>query len=125
MGNKPQRWFDAVGRHCGFVGPRRGQPPRFRAEVSLLPTLVLAGLSDDDPPAVPMAVWLDRLVERFGLVFGPHPLARSMPDRAPEDDLERNRDLLSALMSAVGLARRYNDGVTEVLNITHTWRRGQ
>lgn len=125
MGNKPQRWFDAVGRHCGFVGPRRGHPPRFRAEVSLLPTLVLAGLSDDDPPAIPMAVWLDRLVARFGLVFGPHPLARSMPDRAPEDDLERNRDLLSGLMSAVGLARRYNDGVTEVLNITHTWRSGQ
>ena len=72
-----------------------------------------------------MAMWLDRLVARFGLVFGPHPLARSMPDRAPEDDLERNRDLLSGLMSAVGLARRYNDGVTEVLNITHTWRSGQ
>lgn len=125
MGNKPQRWFDAVGRHSGFVGPRRGHPARFRAEVSLLPTLVLAGLDDDDPPAIPMSVWLDRLVKRFGLVFGPDAQARSMPDRAPEEDLVKNRDLLSSLMSAVGLARRYNDGVTEVLNIGQIWRRQQ
>jgi len=125
MGNKPQRWFDAVGRHSGFVGPRRGHPPRFRAEVSLLPTLVLAGLSNDDPPAIPMSVWLDRLVKRFGLVFGPDAQARAMPDRAPEEDLVRNRDLLSSLMAAVGLARRYNDGVTEVLNIGQIWRRQQ
>jgi hypothetical protein len=125
MGNKPQRWFDAVGRHSGFVGPRRGHPARFRAEVSLLPTLVLAGLDDDDPPAIPMSLWLDRLVRRYGLVFGPDAKARTMPDRAPEEDLVKNRDLLSSLMSAVGLARRYNDGVTEVLNIGQLWRRQQ
>lgn len=121
MGNKPQKWFDSVGRHCGFVGPRRGHPARFRAEVSLLPTLVIAGMDELDPPALPMSEWLDRLISRFGVVFGPHPFARAMPDRAPEEELERNRDLLSKLLAAVGLARRYSDGVTEVLNINNLW----
>jgi hypothetical protein len=123
MGDKPQKWFDAVGRHCGFIGPRRGHPARFRAEVSLLPTLVLAGISDTDAQTVPMTLWLDELVSRFGLVFGPHAVARRMPDRAPEEDLEHNRDLLSQLLASVGLARRYSDGVTEVLNLATLWRK--
>jgi hypothetical protein len=123
MGNKPQKWFDAVGRHCGFVGPRRGHPSRFRAEVSLLPTLVLAGMAESDGGSIPMAQWMDRLIDRFGVVFGPNPFARTMADRAPEEDLERNRDLLSELLASVGLARRYSDEVTEVLNIAATWRR--
>jgi hypothetical protein len=121
MGNKPQKWFDAVGRHCGFIGPRRGHPARFRSEVSLLPTLILAGVSDTDGPSLTMAQWLERLISRFGVVFGPHPAARSMPDRAPEEDLERNRELLSQTLASVGLARRYSDGVTEILNLNHLW----
>lgn len=69
MGNKPQKWFDAVGRHCGFIGPRRGHPARFRAEVSLLPTLVLAGMAESDGGSLPMVEWMDRLIERFGVVL--------------------------------------------------------
>jgi hypothetical protein len=46
-----------------------------------------------------------------------------MPDRAPEEDLEHNRDLLSQVLAFVGLARRYSDGVTEVLNLSTLWRR--
>ena len=125
MGNKPQKWFDAVGRHCGFVGPRRGHPSRFRAEVSLLPTLVLAGIDESDGPSLPMGQWLERLIARFGIVFGPHLSARIMADRAPEEDLERNRDLLSQLLASVGLARRYSDEVTEILNLIDLWRRPQ
>ena len=125
MGNKPVKWFDAVGRHCGFIGPRRGHPSRFRAEVSLLPTLVMAGTLPSDSTAVPMSEWLERMITKFGVVFGPHSEARNMPDRAPEEDLERNRDLLSQLLAAVGLARRYSDGVTEVLNLNMLWRPSQ
>jgi len=125
MGNKPQRWFDAVGRHCGFVGPRRGQPSRFRSEVSLLPTLILAGVSEADGASIPMAEWLERLISRFGVVFGPHPVARVMADRAPEEDLEHNRDLLSEMLASVGLARRYSDGLTEILNLSALWRRSK
>lgn len=125
MGNKPQRWFDAVGRHCGFVGPRRGQPSRFRSEVSLLPTLILAGVSEDDAPSIPMTEWLERLISRFGVAFGPHFVARMMADRAPEEDLEHNRDLLSETLASVGLARRYSDGLTEVLNLSALWRRSK
>jgi hypothetical protein len=125
MGNKPQRWFDAVGRHCGFVGPRRGHPSRFRSEVSLLPTLILAGISETDGPSIAMAEWLERLISRFGIVFGPHWAARTMPDRAPEEDLEHNRDLLSEMLASVGLARRYSDGLTEILNLSTLWRRVQ
>ena len=95
MGNKPQKWFDAVGRHCGFIGPRRGHPARFRSEVSLLPTLVLAGLSDADGPSITMARWLERLIERFGIVFGPHAAARMMPDRAPRGPREKPRIALA------------------------------
>lgn len=123
MGNKPQRWFDAVGRHCGFVGPRRGHPARFRSEVSLLPTLILAGISEADGSSLPMAQWLERLISRFGVAFGPHPAARMMADRAPEEDLEQNRDLLSEMLASVGLARRYSDGLTEILNLSALWRR--
>jgi hypothetical protein len=123
MGNKPQKWFDAVGRHCGFVGPRRGHPARFRCEVPFLPTLVLAGISESDDPTITMSQWLDRLISRFGVTFGPHPAARVMADRAPEEELEKNRDLLSQLLASVGLARRYSDGVTEVLNLTELWKR--
>jgi hypothetical protein len=125
MGNKPQKWFDAVGRHCGFIGPRRGHPSRFRCEVSLLPTLVLAGVSSADGPSIAMAQWLERLIARFGVVFSPHPVARTMADRAPEEDLELNRDLLSQLLASVGLARRYSDGVTEILNLGTLWRRSR
>jgi hypothetical protein len=125
MGNKPQRWFDAVGRHCGFVGPRRGHPSRFRSEVSLLPTLILAGVSEVDGPSIAMAEWLERLISRFGIVFGPHPVARIMADRAPEEDLEHNRDLLSEMLASVGLARRYSDGLTEILNLSVLWRRSK
>lgn len=123
MGNKPQRWFDAVGRHCGFVGPRRGQPARFRSEVSLLPTLILAGVAETDGSSIPMAEWLDRLISRFGVVFGPHQAARMMADRAPEEDLEHNRNLLSEMLASVGLANRYSDGLTEILNLSALWRR--
>jgi len=123
MGNKPQKWFDAVGRHCGFIGPRRGHPSRFRVEVSLVPTLILAGLADGDGDTVPMSEWLDRLATRFGVLVGPHHQSRAMSDRAPEEDLERNRDFLSHLLASTGLARRFSDGVTEILNLEQLWRR--
>src|SRR5262249_35889174 len=71
MGNKARDWFTAVGRHCGFVGPRRGQVPRLRAEVSLVPSLLLAGMDEHDPPALPFDEWAHRLTERIGVVIGP------------------------------------------------------
>ncbi|WP_156738570.1 hypothetical protein [Mycobacterium sp. E2699] len=121
MGNKPRDWFSAVGRHCGFVGPRRGPMPRLRIEVALAPALVLAGIDEDDDRAVPMSVWSDRLAERFGLVFGPSERAREMAQRAAEDELEQNQIFLARLLSSLGLARRYSDGVTEVLNPLKIW----
>jgi hypothetical protein len=70
-----------------------------------------------------MLEWSERLISRFGVVFGPHAIARTMPDRAPEEELDHNRELLSQLLASVGLARRYSDGVTEVLNLASLWRR--
>lgn len=121
MGNKSRDWFAAVGRHCGFVGPRRGHPARLRAEVSLIPSLVVAGLSDGDGPTVAWSVWTDRLASRFGLVVGPHPLAQSMLHRAAESELESNQADLEELLTSLGLARRYSDGVTEVMNPFFSW----
>jgi hypothetical protein len=72
-----------------------------------------------------MAEWLERLISRFGVVFGPHAAARTMADRAPEEDLEHNRDLLSEMLASVGLARRYSDGLTEILNLSTLWRRSE
>jgi hypothetical protein len=122
MGDKPRKWFSAVGRHCGLIGPRRGYPARFRVEVALVPTLVLAGLADDDPESVPFSVWLDRLALRFGVFFGPHARCRQMVPRASEEELERNASDLAALLASLGLARRYSDGVTEVLNPLRVWQ---
>ncbi len=120
-GNKPRDWFSAVGRHCGFVGPRRGPLPRLRVEVALAPSLVLAGLDEGDGRVVPMSLWSRRLEERFGLVFGPGDRARAMPQRAAEEELELNQNFLAQLLSSLGLARRYSDGVTEILNPLEIW----
>lgn len=122
MGDKPRKWFSAVGRHCGFVGPRRGHPARFRAEVALIPSLVIAGLSAEDGPSVPFAMWLERLADRFGVFFGPHDVCRRMVPRASEDELEANAAELASLLASLGLARRYSDGVTEVLNPLVIWQ---
>ncbi len=122
MGDKPRKWFSSVGRHSGLVGPRRGHPARFRVEVALVPTLVLAGLDDDDGAAVPFSEWLERLATRFGVFFGPHPICRQMVPRAAEEDLVRNSSDLAALLASLGLARRYSDGVTEVLNPLRIWQ---
>jgi hypothetical protein len=120
-GNKPRDWFSAVGRHCGLVGPRRGPLPRLRVEVALAPSLVLAGIDESDGRVVPMSVWSKRLADRFGLVFGPGDRAREMPQRAAEEELEENQNFLARLLSSLGLARRYSDGVTEVLNPLRIW----
>lgn len=121
MGDKPRKWFSAVGRHSGFVGPRRGYPARFRVEVDLIPTLVLAGIADNDGESVPFTVWLERLAGRFGVFFGPHAVCRDMVPRASEEELSRNASDLAGLLASLGLARRYSDGVTEVLNPLRVW----
>jgi hypothetical protein len=122
MGDKPRKWFSAVGRHCGLVGPRRGYPARLRVEVALVPTLILAGMTDEDGESVPFSQWLDRLGRRFGIFFGPHPICRQMVPRASEEELERNASDLAALLASLGLARRYSDGVTEILNPLRVWQ---
>lgn len=121
MGNKSRDWFASVGRHCGFVGPRRGHPTRLRVEVSLVPALVLAGIEDSDGAHVPFNVWSNRLAEKFGVVFGPHAVARKMTNRAAENELETNQQALESLLTSLGLARRYSDGVTEILNPFFSW----
>ena len=121
MGNKARDWFAAVGRHCGFVGPRRGHLPRLRVEVSLVPTLVLAGIDDGDGPVVAYSDWAERMADRFGMVFGPHSLSRQMSPRAAENELEANEEDLANLLASLGLARAYSDGVTEILNPLRIW----
>lgn len=123
MGDKPRKWFSAVGRHCGFVGPRRGHPARFRVEVALVPALVLAGMSDDDGASIGFSDWLERLSTRFGLHFGADDSSRTMVPRASEEELDGNLANLAKLLSSLGLARRYSDGVTEVLNPMELWQK--
>lgn len=123
LGNKARDWFTAVGRHCGFVGPRRGQVPRLRAEVSLAPSLVLAGMDGSDDASVPFDEWAERLVRRFGLLVGVSPASRAMAPRASEDELLQNQIEMAALLTSLGLARRYSDGVTEVMNPFRLWCR--
>jgi hypothetical protein len=122
MGNKARDWFAAVGRHCGFVGPRRGHPARLRVEVTLAPTLLLAGFADGDGEAITYDEWASRLAARFGVVLGPCPQSRAMVPRASEEELERNRSEMCSLFTSLGLARRYSDGVTELLNPFSLWR---
>jgi hypothetical protein len=123
MGNKHRSWFHAVGRHCGFIGPRRGRQPRLRAETSLLPTLVLAGMPDKPIESLLMSDWLMQLENRFGVAIGPGSLSRRLHPRASEEDLEQNQSELARLLAAVGLGRRYSDGVTEVLDPRTLWVR--
>jgi hypothetical protein len=116
MGDKPRRFFAAVGRHAGIVGPRGGRQPRWRVELQALPALVLAGIADEDGPHVPFRTWHDRLVERFGLTVGPHPRTNALAACPPRPDLEANRESACRLLETAGLARRQSDGVTEVFN---------
>lgn len=117
MGDKPKKWFEAVGRHCGFVGPRRGSMARLRCEVALLPALVIAGLSDADPDSVDLREVHRRLNQRFGLTLGPGMAVRGVS----EVDLDANFESLKDGLLALGLAHRYSDGVTEVLNPLTRW----
>jgi len=123
LANKPQKWFAAVGRHCGFVGPRRGGGARLRVEQGLLPTLVLAGISANDGETVPFARWSRRLADRFGVLVGPDARTRAMHPRASEDELAANARALTDALAALGLARRYSDAVTDVLNPQVLWER--
>jgi hypothetical protein len=72
---------------------------------------------------VPFSEWQDRLAARFGVYFGPHAATRRMVPRASEEDLELNVVSLATLLSSLGLARRYSDGVTEVLNPLKLWQK--
>ena len=121
MGNKARDWFAAVGRHCGFVGPRRGHTVRLRSEVPLIPTLVLAGIDEGDDLFIPYDVWSRRLAERFGVFFGPHAARAQAALQASDEDLSINETNLQGLLASLGVARRYSDGVTEVMNPLIAW----
>ena len=120
-GNKSRDWFAAVGRHCGFVGPRRGLFPRLRAEVTLAPSLVMAGISEEDGESIPFEVWARRLADRFGILFGPNEISSGMSPRASEVELHDNQSELTTLLVSLGLARRFSDGITEILNPFDLW----
>lgn len=116
IGEKPKKWFEGVGRNCGFIGPRRGQTPRARVEIPFIPTLILAGLKDDDPEVVPLNTVLARLESRFGIILGPEEGVA-----VPELDLESNLSAFKDSLTALGLAHRFSDGVTEILNPLKNW----
>jgi hypothetical protein len=123
MGDKNKDWFNAVGRNCGFVGPRRGRMPRARCEVTFLPVLLLAGLPDEPVESLPMADWLENLYSRFGIVVGPlHSAMAAMDPRPSESDMTANQSELAHLMAGVGLAQQFSDGVTEVLDPRCLWK---
>jgi hypothetical protein len=123
MGDKNKDWFNAVGRNCGFVGPRRGRMPRARCEVAFLPVLLLAGLPDEPVESIAMADWLDNLFSRFGLVLGPlHSAMAAMDPRPSESDMTANQSELAHLLTGVGLAQQFSDGVTEVLDPRRLWK---
>jgi hypothetical protein len=87
----------------------------------LVPTLVLAGIDDNDGQVVAYSDWAERMADRFGMVFGPHSLSRQMSPRAAENELEANEEDLANLLASLGLARAYSDGVTEILNPLRMW----
>ena len=121
LGNRPAKWFSAVGRHCGFVGPRRGRTARLRMEVNLAPALVIAAVDDSDASTVPFKVVLERLGDRYGVVFGPSALTGRIVQKPPEEELQRNVVNAAATLTQLGLARRYSDRVTEMLNPLKVW----
>lgn len=121
MGNMHRDWFHSVGRHVGFVGPRRGQLARVRSEVNLLPALVLAGMPSEAVEGIPMVQWADEIAARFGLLIGPTAQARALHSAPSEEALLANSAELSRLLVEVGLARRYSDGVTEILDPRTLW----
>jgi len=122
LGNMPIRSFNSWGRRCGFVGPRGGSLPRLRCDVSLLTSMVIAGTEIDDPAFIDYGEWKSRIATRFGIVFDATERTRGLRPRASEEDLEGNSTGLTNLMASVGLARRHNDAVTEVINPISMWK---
>jgi hypothetical protein len=90
-------------------------------EVSLVPTLILAGLDDADPTSIEYSRWSRRVADRFGLIFGSEMHGHQLLHPAADAELEKNDGELMSLFTSLGLARRYSDGVTEVLNPLSLW----
>lgn len=110
----------STGRMIGCAGPDRGAgAPRFLMETPLLALLVSA--TGEEKPT-PYPVWLDRVFERFGIIFGfgeqfdPRSMLSSLDESGPiERALRSNHEALRVRLVRAGLAVEYSDGETEVM----------
>jgi hypothetical protein len=81
----------------------------------------MAGISEEDGESIPFEVWARRLADRFGILFGPNEISSGMSPRASEVELHDNQSELTTLLVSLGLARRFSDGITEILNPFDLW----
>jgi hypothetical protein len=110
----------STGRMIGCAGPDRGAgAPRFLIETPLLALLVSA--TADEVPT-PYPEWLDRVFDRFGIIFGfgethdPRTSLASLDEKGPvERALRSNHEALRSRLVRAGLAVEYSDGETEVM----------
>lgn len=112
----PADWLAHQGRTCGFAAPRAGGAKRrFTVDPALLPVLSLAGFERGEE-ALEWNEWEDRLLERFGCIFGPRHIHETSGLRPTSKELEGNRIELTRQLGESGLAITYSDSVTQVLN---------
>jgi hypothetical protein len=119
----PRRYLQGLARRVGFLYPHFAgatTEKRFRPSVPVLDMLVRACISAGD--SIPLEVLLERLWERFGLVVGGRRddewddveelASRGLPVDGPA--LAANTEAFVEELEAMGLAKRYPDGVTFV-----------
>lgn len=110
--------LESLGREAGLIDSRGTVRKRYAPTDNLIRAVVFANLFDDSP--VEEADFLQHLLNRYGLVFGPQEAAARIQLHNPQfydrADYERNRIRLSRRLVGLGLGHSMSDSCTYVVN---------
>jgi len=103
----------AYGGGIGLVSRRGTLKLRYAPTDGLLKTLVLANVLG----RMDFGLFLNRLYERYGLIFATAEAERGLPDRSfNRNDFEDNADRLEQRLSSLGMLERLSDSCAYVVN---------
>lgn len=115
---KFEEFYGTLALRSGLAQPRASRVPakHFEPQPDTLRILVLSVLAVNEG-LVPLKTLLDRLFERWGIVFGGRPDDAQVLDELGYAGLDQDRDLtpnanaLIDLLTELGLATRFSDGL--------------
>lgn len=110
--------LESLGKEAGLIDSRGTTRKRYAPADHLIRGLVFANIPDKTP--VEEADFLEHLLNRYGLVFGPKEAAATIKPQNEqfydEADYDRNRIRLSRRLVGLGLGNSMSDSCTYVVN---------